>query len=141
MNFLSYRIWEGVSMYNHITNDWGDREHQMPIDPIYPETQEFILGYLQKWLDGHPQTKIVRFTSMFYNFAWFWGDPSIQQFRYGDWGSYEMTVSPLSMELFAQTKGYEMCSEDFVNKGHTVPVIMYHQNVCGTGWISSMGLL
>ena len=113
-------------MYNHITNDWGDREHQMPIDPIYPETQEFILEYLQKWLDEHPKTKIVRFTSLFYNFAWFWGDPSIQKFRYGDWGSYEMTVSPRSMELFAKAKGYEMCSEDFVNKGaycssHNVP--------------------
>lgn len=126
VNFLAYRIWEGISMYNHITNDWGDREHQMPIDPIYPETQAFILSYLNKWLDEHSDTKIVRFTSLFYNFAWFWGDPSIQKFRYGDWGSYEMTVSPRSMELFAKAKGYEMCSEDFVNKGaycssHNVP--------------------
>lgn len=126
VNFLSYRIWEGISMYNHITNNWGDREHQMPIDPIYPETQEFILKYLKQWLIDHPKTKIVRFTSMFYNFAWFWGDPSIQKFRYGDWGSYEMTVSPRSMELFAKAKAYEMCSEDFINKGaycssHNVP--------------------
>lgn len=126
VNFLAYRIWEGISMYNHITNDWGDREHQMPIDPIYPENQEFILSYLKKWLDEHQKTKIVRFTSLFYNFAWFWGDPSVQKFRYGDWGSYEMTVSPRSMELFAKAKGYEMCSEDFVNKGaycssHNVP--------------------
>lgn len=126
VNFLAYRIWEGISMYNHITNNWGDREHQMPIDPIYPENQEFILKYLQKWLDEHPKTKIVRFTSLFYNFAWFWGDPLIQKFRYADWGSYEMTVSPRSMELFAKAKGYEMCSEDFVNKGaycssHNVP--------------------
>ena len=61
-------------MYNHITNNWGDREHLMVIDPIYPETQEFMLQWLEKWLDEHPRTKIVRFTSMFYNFAWFWGD-------------------------------------------------------------------
>lgn len=126
VNFLAYRIWEGISMYNHITNNWGDREHQMPIDPIYPENQEFILAYLKKWLNEHPKTKIVRFTSLFYNFAWFWGDPSVQKFRYGDWGSYEMTVSPRSMELFAKINGYEMCSEDFVNKGaycssHNVP--------------------
>ncbi len=126
VNFLAYRIWEGISMYNHITNNWGDREHQMPVDPIYPETQQFMLGYLQKWLDKHPNTKIVRFTSLFYNFAWFWGDPSIQRFIYADWGSYEMTVSPLAMQLFAKAKGYEMCSEDFVNAGsycssHNVP--------------------
>jgi len=126
VNFLAYRIWEGISMYNHITNNWGDREHQMPIDPIYPETQQFMLGFLQKWLDEHPNTKIVRFTSLFYNFAWFWGDPSIQRFTYADWGSYEMTVSPRAMELFAKAKGYKMCSEDFVNGGsycssHNVP--------------------
>ncbi len=126
VNFLAYRIWEGISMYNHTTNNWGDREHQMPVDPIYPETQKFMLEFLQKWLDEHPKTKIVRFTSMFYNFAWFWGDPSIQRFRYADWGSYEMTVSPLAMRLFAEAKGYEMASEDFVNNGsyctsHNVP--------------------
>ena len=126
VNFLAYRIWEGISMYNHITNDWGDREHQMPIDPIYPEAQEAMLNYLKTWLDAHPRTKIVRFTSLFYNFAWFWGDPSIQKFRYVDWGSYEMTVSPRAMRLFAEAKGYEMTSEDFVNNGaycssHNVP--------------------
>jgi len=126
VNFLAYRIWEAISMYNHITNNWGDREHQMPVDPIYPETQKFMLEYLQKWLDEHPRTRIVRFTSLFYNFAWFWGDPSVQRFRYADWGSYEMTVSPLAMRLFAKDRGYEMTSEDFVNNGnycssHNVP--------------------
>ncbi len=126
VNFLAYRIWEAISMYNHITNNWGDREHQMPVDPIYPGTQKFMLEYLQKWLDGHPRTRIVRFTSLFYNFAWFWGDPSIQRFRYADWGSYEMTVSPLAMQLFARDRGYKMTSEDFVNNGnycssHNVP--------------------
>ncbi|MBN1973342.1 MAG: 1,3-beta-galactosyl-N-acetylhexosamine phosphorylase [Sedimentisphaerales bacterium] len=126
VNFLAYRIWEAISMYNHITNNWGDREHQMPVDPIYTETQKFMLDYLQKWLDEHPKTKIVRFTSLFYNFAWFWGDPSIQRFTYADWGSYEMTVSPRAMRLFAEARGYEMTSEDFVNKGqycssHNVP--------------------
>ena len=126
VNFLAYRVWEAISMYNHTTNNWGDREHQMPVDPIYPETQKFMLDYLQKWLNEHPKTKIVRFTSLFYNFAWFWCDPAIQRFTYADWGSYEMTVSPLAMELFARAKGYEMTSEDFVNKGqyctsHNVP--------------------
>jgi beta-D-galactosyl-(1->4)-L-rhamnose phosphorylase len=126
VNFLAYQIWEGISMYNHTTNNWGDREHQMPVDPIYPETQQFMLDYLQNWLDEHPHTKIVRFTSLFYNFAWFWGDPAEQRFKYGDWGSYEGTVSPLAMRLFAKSRGYEMTSEDFVNNGayctsHNVP--------------------
>ena len=126
VNFLAYQIWEGISMYNHTTNNWGDREHQMPVDPIYPETQKFMLDYLHKWLVEHPNTKIVRFTSLFYNFAWFWGDPAIQRFTYADWGSYEGTVSPLAMRLFEESRGYKMSSEDFVNKGayctsHNVP--------------------
>lgn len=126
VNFLAYRIWEAISMYNHITNDWGDREHLMPIDPIYPENQEFILKYLKQWLIDHKTTKIVRFTSLFYNFAWFWGDPDIQKFTYGDWGSYEMTVSPRALTLFKEKTGIEMSSEDFVNNGsycssHNVP--------------------
>jgi beta-D-galactosyl-(1->4)-L-rhamnose phosphorylase len=126
VNFLAYRIWEEISMYNHITNNWGDREHLMPIDPIYPQTQEFILSYLEKWLKEHPRTKIVRFTSMFYDFAWFWGDSPQLRFIYADWGSYEMTVSPYALNQFAQTKGYKLTSEDFVNNGaycstHNVP--------------------
>lgn len=125
VNFLAWQIWEGISMYNHTTNNWN-QEHQMPVDPIYPETQQFMLDYLQKWLDEHPHTKIVRFTSLFYNFAWFWGDPAIQRFTYADWGSYEGTVSPRAMRLFAESKGYEMTSEDFINNGsyctsHNVP--------------------
>ena len=126
VNFLAYRIWEAISMYNHITNDWGDKEHLMPIDPIYPETQEFILEYLDKWLADHPVTKIVRLTSLFYNFAWIWGDPKDIRFRYVDWGSYETCVSPYAMAKFAEAKGYELKPEDFINNGaycstHNVP--------------------
>ena len=38
VSFLAYRIWEEISMYNHITNNW-DKEHLIPIDPVYAETQ------------------------------------------------------------------------------------------------------
>jgi beta-D-galactosyl-(1->4)-L-rhamnose phosphorylase len=130
VNFLAYRIWEAISMYNHITNNWGDREHLMPIDPIYPETQEFMLDFLGKWLEGHPKTKIVRFTSMFYNFAWFWGDSENLKYIYSDWGAYDNTVSPYALREFSQAKGYELTSEDFVNNGafcssHNVPSKRY----------------
>ena len=117
VNFLAYRIWEEISMYNHITNDWGDREHLMPIDPIHPEAQEHVLGYLEQWLEHHPHTSVVRFTALFYNFFWLWGDDPNRRFIVNDWGAYGFTVSPLAMKLFEQAKGYRLTSEDFITNG------------------------
>jgi len=117
VNFFSLRIWEEISMYNHVTNNWGDKEHLMPIDPIYPEAREQILLYLERWLNTHPKTKVVRLTSMFYNFFWFWGDGKEQRFILNDWGSYEFSVSTEAIRQFEKQKGYRPCSEDFINAG------------------------
>ncbi|HSH10053.1 MAG TPA: 1,3-beta-galactosyl-N-acetylhexosamine phosphorylase N-terminal domain-containing protein, partial [Oceanipulchritudo sp.] len=130
VNFLAYRIWDEISMYNHVTNNWGDREHQMPADPIHPEVQERILHYLDEWLDGHPHTQVVRFTSMFYNFFWPWADGTGRRFVLNDWGSYEFTVSPAAIRLFEKKKGYRPQAEDFINGGrylssHAVPSPFY----------------
>ncbi len=118
VNFLAWRLWEEISMYNHITNDWGDREHLMAVDPIYPETLDHLLSWFEQWLKEHSATNVVRFTSMFYNFTWFWGD-DLKHTRdvYSDWADYAMTVSPRSLELFEKARGYSLCSEDFVNGG------------------------
>ena len=118
VNFLAFRLWEEISMYNHLTNNWGDREHLAAVDPMQPETQKVLLAYLEQWLRGHPDTKVVRFTSMFYNFSWFWGaDHARLRDVYSDWGDYAMTVSPRALKLFAQRYGYKLTSEDFVNGG------------------------
>ena len=117
VNFLVYRIWEEISAYNHVTNDWGDREHLMPIEPMYPETQARILEILEQWLIDHPQTKVVRFTSLFYNFFWLWSDDPKQRFIVNDWGSYEFSVNAYAIREFEKVKGYRLTSEDFVNKG------------------------
>lgn len=118
VNFLAFRIWEEISMYNHITNNWGDREHLAAVDPMHPETQKVILAFLDKWLKEHPDTSVVRFTSMFYNFSWFWGsDQKTLRDVYSDWADYEMTVSPRALTLFAKKYGYKLTSEDFVNGG------------------------
>ena len=74
VNFLAFRIWEEISMYNHITNGWGDREHLAAVDPMHPETRKHLKRWFDQWLRDHPDTDVVRFTSMFYNFTWFWGD-------------------------------------------------------------------
>jgi len=118
VNFLALRLWEEISMYNHLTNNWGDREHLAAVDPMQPAVQKQLLTFLERWLTEHPDTKVVRFTSMFYNFSWFWGaDHARLRDIYSDWGDYEMTVSPRALALFEKRYGYKLTSEDFVNGG------------------------
>jgi beta-D-galactosyl-(1->4)-L-rhamnose phosphorylase len=118
VNFLAFRLWEEISMYNHITNDWGDREHLAAVDPMQPAVQKVLLEFLERWLRGHPATSVVRFTSMFYNFSWFWGADHAQlRDIYSDWGDYAMTVSPRALNLFEKNHSYRLTSEDFVNGG------------------------
>ncbi len=117
VNFLAYRIWEEISMYNHTTNHW-DKEHLMQIDPVYPQTQEYMINWLTSWCESHPATTVVRFTSMFYNFVWIWGSSDRNRNLFTDWGSYDFTVSPKMLDDFAERKGYRLSSEDFINKGN-----------------------
>lgn len=116
VNFLAWRIWEEISMYNHTTNNW-DKEHLMQIDPRYPETQEYMLTWLKNWCETHPSTTVVRFTSMFYNFVWIWGSNERNQQLFSDWASYDFTVSPRALKEFEKKYGYALTSEDFINKG------------------------
>ncbi len=116
VSFLAYRIWEEISMYNHTTNHW-DKEHLMQIDPVYPETQAYMLEWMTEWCRAHPDTTVVRFTSLFYNFVWIWGSSARNRQLYCDWASYDFTVSPRMLERFAAQKGYSLTAEDFVNQG------------------------
>lgn len=117
VSFLAYRIWEEISMYNHTTNNW-DKEHLMQIDPRHTETQEYMLTWMENWCKTHPDTTVVRFTSMFYNFAWIWGSSERNRHLFSDWGSYDFTVSPLALDEFAVKYGYSLTAEDFINKGN-----------------------
>jgi beta-D-galactosyl-(1->4)-L-rhamnose phosphorylase len=115
-SFLAFRVWEEISMYNHTTNGW-DREHLMQIDPIWPETQDYMLSWLEGWCKSHSATDVVRFTSLFYNFAWIWGSDARNRSLFADWASYDFTVSPLALDLFQKEHGYALTAEDFVNGG------------------------
>lgn len=117
VNFLAWRIWEEISMYNHTTNNW-DKEHLMQIDPRYPETQQYMLDWMTNWCETHPATTVVRFTSMFYNFVWIWGSNARNQHRFSDWGSYDFTVSVPALKEFEKKYGYKITAEDFINKGN-----------------------
>ncbi len=116
VSFLAYRIWEEISMYNHVTNGW-DKEHLMPVDPRTPAAQEYLTGWLRDWCESHPRTNVVRFTSMFYNFVWIWGADERNRSLFTDWGSYDFTVSEKALADFEAEYGYPLTAEDFVNKG------------------------
>lgn len=116
VSFLAFRIWEEISMYNHTTNQW-EKEHLMQIDPRYPETRTYLRQWVKKWCESHPHTTVVRFTSLFYNFAWIWGADERKKTIFSDWASYDFSVSPLALEEFKEKYGYELTAEDFVNKG------------------------
>lgn len=118
VNFLAIRIWEEISMYNHITNDWKDKEHLMAVEPRYEEVQAHLLEWLENWCKEHTDTTVVRFTSMFYNFAWFWGEDQNRRNVFSDWGSYDFTANPVALRAFEKEKGYKMTSEDFIQNGH-----------------------
>lgn len=115
VTFLAWQIWEPVSMYNHITNSWTE-EHRSPIDPRYPEVRENILKTLEKWLDEHAITKIVRFTTFFYNFDLIYN--AIGKERQVDWFGYASCVSPLAIDEFEKEYGYRPRPEDFVDQGY-----------------------
>ena len=116
VNFLAYRIWEEISMYNHVTNGW-DKEHLMPVDPRRMEAQQYLYEWLEHWCEENPDTTVVRFTSMFYNFVWIWGAGERNRNLFSDWGSYDFTVSPQALKEFEEMYGYRLTSEDFIHQG------------------------
>ncbi|MEA4861631.1 MAG: 1,3-beta-galactosyl-N-acetylhexosamine phosphorylase, partial [Sphaerochaeta sp.] len=120
VNFLAYRIWEEINMYNHVTNSW-EKEPLRQLDPRYPQVREYLRNWLAAWCEEHPETDVVRFTSLFYNFVWIWGNDERNQHLFTDWASYDFTVSPLALEQFAQAYGYSLKAEDFINKGYRNP--------------------
>ena len=116
VSFMAYRIWEEISMYNHTTNNWT-KEHLMQIDPRHEATREYMLGWMRNWCETHPDTTVVRFTSMFYNFVWIWGSSERNRNLFSDWGSYDFTVSEKALDEFAKKYGYSLTAEDFINQG------------------------
>ena len=63
VSFLAWRLWEEINMYNHVTNHWTS-EHLLPVDPRTAEAQDYLYSWLQAWCESHPQTNVVRFTSI-----------------------------------------------------------------------------
>ena len=114
VSFLAWQLWEPVSMYNHLTNGWKE-EHRIPVDVRYPEVREHILRVLEDWLQNHPKTDVVRFTSFFYNFDLIYNEKGKE--KQVNWFGYAGCVSPLALEQFKRAYGYGLIPEDFVDAG------------------------
>lgn len=115
VSFLAWRIWEEINMYNHTTNNWQS-EHLRQLDPRHPLAWAYLQDWLNTWCRENPDTTVVRFTSLFYNFVWIFGADLRRRTRFCDWASYDFTVSPAALKAFEQQYGYALTAEDFINR-------------------------
>lgn len=116
VSFLVYAIWDPTQMYNHITNNWGDKPHEIPFDVRQQVSGQFAREYLIQWLKDNPEVDVVRFTTFFYHFTLVFNDSAKEKFV--DWFGYGATVSVKALEEFAQEYGYRLRPEDIVDNGY-----------------------
>ena len=116
VSFLVFAIWDPTQMYNHITNDWGDKPHEIPFDVRQPASGQFAREYLIQWLRDNPRTDVVRFTTFFYHFTLVFNDKAREKFV--DWFGYGATVSVRALEEFEEEYGYRLRPEDIVDNGY-----------------------
>jgi len=115
VNFLVFQIWDTTSMYNHLTNNW-DKPHVISVDPYHKKCWDHLMKFYDKYLDDHPQTDVVRLTTLAYHFAVDSDRDAVDKFR--DWTGYQDTISVAALKDFAKEYGYSLRSEDFVDQGY-----------------------
>ena len=115
VTFMARQVWDSVSMYNALTNDW-DGPRIKSLDPYHPECRAHLLKHFQHWLETHPNTTVVRFTTFAFLFVIDTGEQN--QDIYRDWTGYGETVSPRALQDFEKRFGYKLSPEDFVDAGY-----------------------
>lgn len=116
VSFLVYAVWDPTQMYNHITNNWGDKPHEIPFDVRQNASGIYAKEYLRQWLNENPDTDVVRFTTFFYHFTLVFN--SAQKEKFVDWFGYGATVSVKALEEFEKEYGYALRPEDIVDNGY-----------------------
>ena len=116
VSFLVKAIWDPTQMYNHITNNWGEKEHDIPFDVRKKHSNEYIHSYMEKWLEENPGTDVVRFTTFFYHFTLVFNEKGKEKFV--DWFGYSASISVEALEAFEKEKGYRLRPEHIVDKGY-----------------------
>lgn len=116
VSFLAYCIWDPTQMYNHITNDWKDKPHELPFDIRHEKTNNHVVEAMYKWLDEHPDSNVVRFTTFFYHFTLVFNEKRKE--KYVDWFGYSSSVSAEALKEFEKVKGYRLRAEDIIDQGY-----------------------
>lgn len=116
VSFLAYCIWDPTQMYNHITNNWGDKPHDMPFDARQPKTNQHIFEAMHKWLEENPDTNVIRFTTFFYHFTLVFNDLAKEKFV--DWFGYSSSVSAKALRDFEKERGYKLRPEHIIDQGY-----------------------
>ena len=116
VSFLVYAVWDPTQMYNHITNNWGDKPHEIPFDVRQEASGLYAREYLIQWLKDNPDTDVVRFTTFFYHFTLVFSSSAREKFV--DWFGYGATVSVKALEEFEKEYGYALRPEDIVDHGY-----------------------
>lgn len=116
VSFLAFVIWDPVHMYNAITNDWKDEEHQMTYDVRQPKTQAYVLAKLRSWCKEHPEVDVIRYTTFFHQFTLMFNEEAKEKFV--DWFGYSASVSPYILEQFEKEVGYKFRPEYIISQGY-----------------------
>ena len=116
VSFLAYLIWDPVHMYNAVTNDWKDFEHQITFDVRQPKTHKFTMERLRKFIAEHPYVNVIRYTTFFHQFTLMFDE--LKREKYVDWYGYSSSVSPYILEQFEKEVGYKFRPEFIVDQGY-----------------------
>lgn len=116
VSFLAYIIWDPVHMYNAVTNDWKDVEHQITFDVRQPKTHAFTMKRLRKFIEEHPYVNVLRFTTFFHQFTLVFDE--LAREKYVDWYGYSASVSPYILEQFEKEAGYQFRPEYIIDQGY-----------------------
>lgn len=116
VSFLAYIIWDPVHMYNAVTNDWQDVEHQLTFDVRQPKTHAYTMERLRKFIEEHPYVDVLRFTTFFHQFTLIFDE--LAREKYVDWYGYSASVSPYILEQFEKEAGYKFRPEFIIDQGY-----------------------
>ncbi|MCR1838830.1 1,3-beta-galactosyl-N-acetylhexosamine phosphorylase [Murimonas intestini] len=116
VSFLAYIMWDPVHMYNAVTNDWKDVEHQITFDVRQPKTHDFTMKRLRRFIEDHPYVNVLRFTTFFHQFTLVFDE--LAREKYVDWYGYSASVSPYILEQFEKEAGYKFRPEYIIDQGY-----------------------